>query len=89
MHLAGRRVNERSEDNPFDVTDLLRDGTALDNNVSYGGAPLLVQLATLHASDDFTSAEQGGLLTTAEAHGELQGLMCEAVKAAKKAKAAK
>jgi hypothetical protein len=24
--LPGRRVNERSEDNPFDVTDLLRDG---------------------------------------------------------------
>ncbi|GAA4715541.1 RNA-directed DNA polymerase [Sphingomonas lutea] len=51
----------------------------------YAGAPLLVQLATLHASGDFTSAEQAGLLTTAEAHGELQGLMCDAVRAAKKA----
>ncbi|MEO5611497.1 MAG: hypothetical protein ABIT68_01845 [Sphingomicrobium sp.] len=55
---------------------------------SYGGAPLLVQLATLHASDQFTAAEQSALLKTAEAHGELQGLMCDAVKAAKKAKAA-
>jgi hypothetical protein len=55
----------------------------------YGGAPLLVQLATLHASDDFTAAEQNALLKTAEAHGELQELMCDAVRAAKKAKAAK
>jgi hypothetical protein len=55
---------------------------------AYGGAPLLVQLATLHTSDQFTAAEQSALLKTAEAHGELQGLMCDAVKAAKKAKAA-
>jgi len=26
MRKPGRRVNERSEDNPFDVTDLLRGG---------------------------------------------------------------
>ena len=51
---------------------------------AYAGSPLLVQLAILHASNKFTNAEQNALLKTAEAHGELQGLMCDAVRLEKK-----
>jgi hypothetical protein len=50
----------------------------------YGASSLLVQLAILHASQFFTSGERSALIKTAEAHGDLQGLMCEALKAAKK-----
>jgi hypothetical protein len=56
---------------------------------AFGASPLLVQLATLHASDNFTAAERDALLKTAEAHGDLHGLMCDAVRAIKKEKATK
>lgn len=69
-----------------------RHGTALRKKVvrdSYATAPLLVQLAILHASGNFTAGERNGLLQTAESHGALQGLMCEALKAENKAAKAK
>lgn len=47
---------------------------------NYANAPLLVQLAIIHCVRHFTSGERNALLKTAEAHGELQALMCEAVK---------
>lgn len=50
----------------------LRDG--------YAKAPLLVQLATIHSSSNFVAAEQGAFLKTASMHGELQALLCDAVK---------
>jgi hypothetical protein len=50
----------------------------------YAGSPLLVQLAVLHSSDNFTAGERNALLKTADGHGDLQGLMCQALKASKK-----
>lgn len=49
----------------------------------YNDSPLLVQLAIIHASQYFTSGERSSLMKTAEAHGDLQALICEAVKASK------
>lgn len=53
----------------------------------YGSAPLLVQLAIIHCGKNFTSGERSALMKTAEAHGEIQALMCEAFKAEQKAAA--
>ena len=46
----------------------------------YSSSPLIIQLAILHSSFYFTAAERSAFLNTAEAHGELQKLMCNAVK---------
>ena len=54
----------------------------------YGSAPLLVQLAIIHCGKHFTSGERSALMKTAEAHGEIQALMCEAFKAEQRASAA-
>jgi hypothetical protein len=54
---------------------------------SYGNAPLLVQLAIIHCGKHFTAGERGALMKTAEAHGEIQALMCEAFKEEQKAAA--
>jgi hypothetical protein len=51
---------------------------------SYGKAPLLVQLAIIHCGRYFTSGERSALMKTAEAHGEIQALMCDAFKAEQK-----
>lgn len=51
---------------------------------SYGTAPLLVQLAIIHCGKHFTSGERNALMNTAQAHGEIQALMCEAFKAEQK-----
>jgi ribosomal protein L9 len=50
----------------------LRDG--------YANNPLLVQLATIHASEFFVAAERNAFLGVAAAHGDLHSLLCEAVK---------
>ena len=55
---------------------------------SYGQAPLLVQLAIIHCGSNFTAGERNALVKTAETHGELQSLMCDALKAEMKAKSA-
>ena len=47
----------------------------------YANAPLLVQLAIIHCGKYFTSGERSALMNTAEAHGDIQALMCEAFKA--------
>lgn len=52
---------------------------------SYGSAPLLVQLAIIHCGKHFTAGERNALMKTAEAHGEIQALMCEALKEEQKA----
>ena len=54
---------------------------------SYANAPLLVQLAIIHCGDRFTAGERNALMKTAEAHGEIQSLMCEAFKEEQKSKA--
>jgi hypothetical protein len=54
---------------------------------SYGKAPLLVQLAIIHCGKFFTSGERSALMKTAEAHGDIQALMCEAFKAEQKSSA--
>ena len=51
---------------------------------SYGNAPLLVQLAIIHCGKYFTSGERGAIMKTAETHGDVQALMCEAFKAEQK-----
>lgn len=48
---------------------------------AYGTAPLLVQLEIIHCGRHFTAGERKALMNTAQAHGELQALMCEAYKA--------
>lgn len=50
----------------------------------YGTAPLLVQLAIIHCGNHFTAGERNALLNTAQAHGEIQALMCDAFKAEQK-----
>jgi hypothetical protein len=50
----------------------LRDG--------YAGNPLLVQLATIHASEFFVTAEKNSFVGVAAAHGDLQSLLCVAIK---------
>lgn len=50
----------------------------------YGTAPLLVQLAIIHCGSHFTAGERNALMNTAQAHGEIQSLMCEAFKAEQK-----
>lgn len=47
---------------------------------AYAGSPLLVQLATIHASEFFVAAERHAFLGVAAAHGDLHSLLCEAVK---------
>ncbi len=47
---------------------------------AYPSSPLLVQLATIHASGNFVTAERNALLNTASGHGELQALLCLAMK---------
>ena len=49
---------------------------------NYANSPFLVQLATIHASDNFVTAEKKAFLSTASAQGELEGLITEAVKQA-------
>lgn len=69
-----------------------RHGTAPAKKVvrdAYPSSPLLVQLAILHSSEFFTAGERAALLKTAEAHGDLQALLCQALKAQKAASAAK
>jgi hypothetical protein len=51
----------------------------------YATSPLLVQLAIIHCGNNFTAGERNALMNTAQAHGELQALMCEAFKAENKA----
>jgi hypothetical protein len=51
----------------------------------YANAPLLVQLAIIHCGRHFTGAERSALMKTAEGHGDIQALMCEAVKTEQKA----
>lgn len=51
----------------------------------YGTAPTLVQLAIIHCGNHFTAGERNALMNTAQAHGEIQALMCEAFKAEQKA----
>ena len=48
---------------------------------AYSSSPLLVQLATIHASEHFVAAERNAFLGVAATQGELQALLCEAVKA--------
>jgi hypothetical protein len=50
----------------------LRDG--------YANSSLLVQLATIHASSSFVPAERAAFLKTASMHGELQEMLCGAMK---------
>ena len=47
---------------------------------NYASGPLLVQLATIHSAEHYTAAERGSLIKTAEGHGDLQSLMCKAVR---------
>jgi hypothetical protein len=47
---------------------------------AYAGNPLLVQLATIHASEFFVAAERNAFRGVAAAHGDLQSLLCEALK---------
>ena len=47
---------------------------------SYTGSPFLVQLALIHASRYFTSAERNAMLKTIQGSGGLADLMCDAVK---------
>jgi hypothetical protein len=47
---------------------------------AYAGNPLLVQLATIHASEFFVTAERNAFLGVAAAHGDLQSLLCAALK---------
>ena len=51
----------------------------------YGTAPLLLQLAIIHCGSHFTAGERNALMNTAQAHGEIQALMCDAFKAEQKA----
>lgn len=51
---------------------------------SYSTSQLLVQLAIIHCCKYFTAGERNALMNTAQAHGELQALMCEAFKAEQK-----
>lgn len=51
----------------------------------YGNSPLLVQLAVIHCGNHFTAGERNALMKTAQGHGELQALMCDAFKAEQKA----
>lgn len=55
----------------------------------YGKSPLLVQLAIIHSGHNFTAGERGALMKTAESHGEIQSLMCDAFKLEQKAKSGK
>lgn len=48
---------------------------------SYPNVPLLIQLAIIHSSIYFTKAERNALLKTTSAHGDLQKVLAEAVKA--------
>lgn len=48
---------------------------------AYGSSPLLVQLVIIHCGKYFTLGERSALMKTAEAHGDIQALMCEASKA--------
>jgi hypothetical protein len=50
----------------------------------YGNSPLLVQLAIIHCGKHFTAGERNALMKTAEAHGDIQALMCDAFKAEQK-----
>jgi len=50
----------------------------------YSSAPLLVQLAIIHCGKHFTSGERNSFMNTAESHGDIQALMCEAFKAEQK-----
>lgn len=52
---------------------------------NYGSFSPLGQLATIHASRHFVAGERNALIKSAEGHGELQSLTCEAVKAELKA----
>jgi hypothetical protein len=52
----------------------------------YVKSPLLIQLAIIHSGDSFTSSERNALMKTAESHGDLQSLMCNAFKLEQKAK---
>lgn len=51
---------------------------------AYSTAPLLVQLAIIHNGKHFTAGERNALMKTAQSHGELQAMMCEAFKAEQK-----
>ncbi|UYY59751.1 RNA-directed DNA polymerase [Sphingomonas sp. S2-65] len=53
----------------------------------YSTSPLLVQLAIIHCGSHFTSGERSALMATAQGHGELQAMMCDAFKAEQKAAA--
>lgn len=53
---------------------------------SYAKSSLLIQLAIIHSGKNFTAAERNALMKTAEAHGDIQSLMCEAFKLEQQAK---
>ena len=56
-----------------------------DRAREYPTAPTLVQLAIIHCGINSTAGERNALMNTAQAHGEIQALMCEAFKAEQKA----